>query len=231
MGTDDNEDGAPLRVTFRRVQSERVAGENTLAMFCPRRNQVIDVLECAACEHGRGLCFNGSDRETFVRCAFQQDRATAGARDTGGGQVSLASVMSAPAVCVSADDSVADVRALFLARAIGVAPVIDADGCAIGIVGKTDLARGLDPDELLADAPLDPTATQPDARVHDIMSHVVFALHGDADLSRAAALMAYERVHHVVVTTADGRALGIVSALDILRWLAQANGYVCPRAD
>jgi CBS domain-containing protein len=58
------------------------------------------------------------------------------------------------------------------------------------------------------------------------MSHLVYTLDARADIARAAALMAYEHVHQIVITHEDGRPLGLVSALDILGWIARASGYV-----
>jgi CBS domain-containing protein len=55
------------------------------------------------------------------------------------------------------------------------------------------------------------------------MSPLVFTLHPEDDVADAAALMAYEGVHHVVVSLGDDRPLGIVSSLDVLRWLAQSR--------
>jgi hypothetical protein len=43
--------------------------------------------------------------------------------------------------------------------------------------------------------------------------------------------MAYEGLHHVIVTAGDGRPIGIVSSLDVLRWVARQSGYIMPRAE
>ena len=108
-------------------------------------------------------------------------------------------------------------------NAISAAPVVDAEGRAIGIVSKTDLLRHYyDREDVVIGMPA------PETRARAIMNHAVFTLHEDADLSRAAALMAYEGVHHAVVIGVDGRARGIVSSLDILRWFARGHGYVMP---
>jgi CBS domain-containing protein len=100
--------------------------------------------------------------------------------------------------------------------------VVDATGRTIGVVSKGDILRALDHEGAMPQVEL--------ARARQVMSHVVFALHSEADISRAAALMAYEGVHHIVVTDAEGRPAGIVSALDILRWFARDYGYVMPGA-
>jgi CBS domain-containing protein len=66
----------------------------------------------------------------------------------------------------------------------------------------------------------------PGATVGDIMTPVTFTLTEDASVSRAAALMAFERVHRVPVVDAGGKVVGIVSALDVLGWLGREDGYV-----
>ena len=46
-----------------------------------------------------------------------------------------------------------------------------------------------------------------------------------SSIARAAALMSYERVHRVVVLSPSRAVVGIVSAMDVLRWLARNDGY------
>jgi len=58
---------------------------------------------------------------------------------------------------------------------------------------------------------------------------MTFALPEDATLSQASALMAYEGIHRLPVTCAEGKVVGIVSTLDILRWLAEQDGYLVRR--
>ncbi len=55
-----------------------------------------------------------------------------------------------------------------------------------------------------------------------------FTLPASATLSRAAALMAFEGIHRVPVVSTDGRVVGIVSSLDVARWLARNDGYIAP---
>ena len=78
------------------------------------------------------------------------------------------------------------------------------------------------------DAEIRVELADPPATVRDIMTHIVFSLSQDAPISRAAALMSYEGIHRIVITSPQGAAVGIVSSLDILRWLARRDGYVVP---
>jgi CBS domain-containing protein len=52
------------------------------------------------------------------------------------------------------------------------------------------------------------------------MSGFVFALPATSSVEQAAALMAYEGVGQIVVTGAGGKLLGMVSALDLVRYYA-----------
>ena len=61
-------------------------------------------------------------------------------------------------------------------------------------------------------------------RVADITVPYVLSLHEEAPISVAAALMAYENVHRLPIVSSDGDVIGVVSTLDIVRWLAQTTG-------
>jgi CBS domain-containing protein len=251
MIDDADEAGGYLKATFRRLRREGRGDESVLAVFCPRRSQAIEVRECRSCDHCRGLCVDPSDRETFLRCTWQgvatveslppkaaeeRPTETATARQT-----NLASIMTSPPYCVTADTSVEALAELFVHAGISAAPVVDAMGKAIGIVSKTDLLNLYTGDEehggyddAAVDGGLALALGQSDRlrptgkTVRDVMTRLVFALGAEASLSRAAALMSYEGVHRIVVTATDGTPLGIVSSLDILRWMARRDGYVVP---
>jgi CBS domain-containing protein len=60
----------------------------------------------------------------------------------------------------------------------------------------------------------------------DVMTPLALALTERASIARAAALMAFEGVHHVVLVGATGAVVGVLSSLDIARWLGAQSGYV-----
>jgi CBS domain-containing protein len=209
------------QIIFRRVHLEHVRGENRLSVLCPRRMQLLDVGECRRCEHCRGLCIDTESRELFLRCAAPQACELASPEP----DALLSEIASFPALCVPDDSDLEEAIALLDRHGIGAVPVVDAGGIAVGIVGKSELVRclqALEDDDRPAAGPRTPPP------LRDVMSHVVFTLHAGASVHRAAALMAYEGVHHIVITSADGRAIGILSSLDILGWLARRSGYVLP---
>lgn len=193
-----------------------------MAVLCPRRMQVLEVVECRRCGHCRGLSLDPAGRELFLRCDWQRGEEDDAVRVAAGRDI-VATIMSAPPTCIAESADTTAALALLVERDIGAVPVVDRDGHAVGIVTKTDLMRWQDE----RDDAIEVETEEPQTPgVRELMSHVVFEVHAEAEVSRAAALMAYEGVHHVVVTSADGRALGIVSALDVMAWLARACGYV-----
>lgn len=237
-----------LTVAFRRVQTEDAGGERVLAVFCPRQVRAVALTQCRSCDHCQGLCVDPSDRNTFLRCTAEplagaQDaapQAPANSRPQTAGDT-LGDIMTSNVRTVSPDTSVAELTRIFLEESISAVPVVDASGKAIGLASKTDvLQRYHDHDDaepsitVVGDGEDDPSVvvelgSPASATVRDIMTHIVFSLGQEAPIGRAAALMSYEGVHRLVVVSADGRAVGIVSSLDILRWLARCDGYIVPR--
>jgi CBS domain-containing protein len=152
------------------------------------------------------------------------------------GHAVVGSVMTTDVVCVRADVSLEALAALFLDRDIGGVPVVGADGYPLGVVSKTDLVR-----ERRDNGDDTGAEERPDGRrfgdgyhverfprgtVADIMTPMAFTLREDAPLTQAAAMMAVEGVHRVLVVSDAGSVVGIVSSLDVLRWLAWYDGQL-----
>ncbi|MEZ4367878.1 MAG: CBS domain-containing protein [Kofleriaceae bacterium] len=129
----------------------------------------------------------------------------------------LAEVMSERVIRVRASATLAEVRELLHHHRVGAVPVVDPDGRPIGVVSRTDL---LTPSE----------GELPDDRstCDQLMMPVVFTLGTSAPVGHAAALMAVEGVHRVFVVDDHGSLVGVVSALDVTRWLAARAGYLGP---
>jgi CBS-domain-containing membrane protein len=111
----------------------------------------------------------------------------------------------------------------------------------MGVVGKTDLVREFNETsggELSESARFIVHGYEVDLgpgyhleavrerTVRDIMMPLSFTLPESAPIARAAALMAYEGVHRVVVISPAGNVVGILSSLDVLGWLARESGYL-----
>ncbi len=184
-----------------------------------------------------------------------QERVSAAAEALVRGLPSAASwievreVMNGHAVCVTPEVSVADIEAIVLESGVSGIPVVDDEGRPLGIVSKTDLVReGYEAGdtaeiEVEAAAPTDLSAAERLRGVFggsyhiervgrstaaEVMMPLAFTLPEDAPLSKAAALMVSESIHRLPVVSSEGRVVGVISTLDILRWLATHDGYVLP---
>lgn len=145
----------------------------------------------------------------------------------------LSAIMTSPVRCVSPETPLRELAQYLVHAAIGATPVV-LHGKPIGIVSKTDVLRRCCQD-FGTEAPPPPT---PDGgymadlrpkptKVAEIMTCDVTYLDADTSISRACALMASEGFHHVVVT-ANAAVVGIVSSLDVMRWVARCDGHAIP---
>ncbi len=242
------------RLAVRVRRTEQGDGESVLdlSVFCPLRGHSMSLDDCSGCERCEGLTLEAGGGQAFLRCHCRPTPQEGGnverrAREGGlasASQTLISEVMTADVLCVSPDLAVEALTTMFLERNISGAPVVDDSGRPVGVVSKTDLVReqwdaGQDQEtERLMirrqgyEVELGPgfhAERIARATVGEIMMPIAFTLPETASVSRAAALMALEGVHRLPVVSEEGKVVGILSAMDILRWLAEAEGYLVPR--
>ena len=88
-------------------------------------------------------------------------------------------------------------------------PIVDQQGCPIGIISESDLLL----DEHHLKGPKDSIASK-------LMTSPVITVFGDASRSQAARLMRERNVRRLVVVDQRGRIAGIVSRTDLLGLLS-----------
>lgn len=136
--------------------------------------------------------------------------------------------MTRGAVTVRADTSQEQLVTLLLDQGISRVPVVDADGRPIGVVSKTDLViaqheRG-DTEVSQADAGgRDRHIHEVGGIVRDIMTPVAFTLPETISVGEAARRLLADNVHAVPVVSSDNRVIGVLSATDIVAWVAGAH--------
>lgn len=132
------------------------------------------------------------------------------------------SLMNRSVVCVDRDTPLESVTRLFLDGDITGAPVVDVDFRPLGMLTKSDLLHALIDFTKPVPSPILRSARTPRVpRVSDISSPFVLALPEETPVSIAAALMAYEGIHRLPITSAQGDVVGILSTSDIVRWMAR----------
>lgn len=134
-------------------------------------------------------------------------------------QARVGDVMRREFVAVSKDTEVEAVRDLFVDAAICGAPVIDEESRPVGFVSASDLLAVM----WSGKASTAPGATR--RRVEEIMMPFAFCVREETLLSQTAGLMAAEGIHRLPVTSPRGRLVGVVTSSEIMRWLAELDGF------
>lgn len=126
-------------------------------------------------------------------------------------------IMTRDVICAREDLDLATLLELMVRRHIGCVPIVDERGRPIGMVTKFDAI------EQLVTEPK-PGGKRP-IIAGDLMMPLALTLDEHASVGDAAAMMAVEDVHHVVIIAESGALIGVVSTMDIVRWLT-ANDSV-----
>lgn len=85
------------------------------------------------------------------------------------------------------------------------APVVDDNGILVGVVFLATLAR---------------LRSSEDVEVEDAMITDMVTVPQRATVADVARLMAQHHLERVPVVSSDGHLIGVVSAMDVVRWLA-----------
>jgi len=119
--------------------------------------------------------------------------------------------MSPVLVCLSLQAPLSEVRRLLERQRLTGAPVVGDGEQLLGVVMWEDLLA----------APADFTAGQ--------VMHRALALPSWTPIGKAAAIMSSENIDLAMVVDFDRHVQGLLTALDIVRWLAREDGYVLAR--
>lgn len=160
-----------------------------------------------------GLTFRIHGPRGIVERAAEAIVAQARARTrTNADQVPNTEIMSRHVVCALPDLPLATLIEVMVGDRLGCVPVVDERGHPLGMVTKFDIVQQL------------ATPSRPAAPfVADVMMPLAIAIEQNATVAHAAALMASEDLHHVMIVD-DRRLVGVVSTMDVTRWLAQGYG-------
>jgi CBS domain-containing protein len=101
------------------------------------------------------------------------------------------------------------------------APVLDADGKLVGVLSQSDVAAYLressrQAQDFYAEPDRDPAPARPSVVVSQLMSRVLVQVPEEMPLDEIERHMLRRRVQRVLVVR-DGRVLGVITALDLLR--------------
>jgi CBS domain-containing protein len=124
-------------------------------------------------------------------------------------RICVTAIMTRDIVCARPDLSVSSLKSLLLDNHIGCIPIVDDHGRPKGIVTKLDLVE----------------YALPAFTAADVMMPLAITLNTHATIAHAAAMMAMEDFHHLMVVGSDNALVGVISTMDIVRWLARNDGF------
>jgi CBS domain-containing protein len=119
--------------------------------------------------------------------------------------------MSPVTVCVTVATALGEVRSLLERQRLPGVPVVGPDEELVGVVSLCDALK-----------------ESPERRAGEVMAHPLALPHW-TPIGKAAAIMWSERVELAPIVDSNRRIQGLLSALDLVRWLAQKDGYVLVR--
>ncbi len=153
-----------------------------------------------------------------------------------------ADLMTSGVLSVHPDMGVRELADFLAENEISGVPVIDSDGKLVGVVSATDIAEKSRSEEDLTLDQSDPRffvrafddkldveemrnlhIENEELLVREIMTPRVFTVSGDTPVSRIAREMVAGRIHRVFVTNLEGSVTGIVTALDLLKLIAEGD--------
>jgi CBS-domain-containing membrane protein len=127
-----------------------------------------------------------------------------------------AELMSPNPMSLREDAPIEEAIAKLVSKGFRAAPVIDAAGRPIGVLSTSDvLINEREKTQFPAKGAAPPT------RVRDLMTPAVFSVRADDPVRGVVGQMAALNVHQLYVVDADGVLIGVISALDVVRHLAE----------
>ena len=127
-------------------------------------------------------------------------------------------IMSRGVSCGRPELEARAVADLMTRNRIGCLPIVNDLGGPIGMITKHDLVEQLLGSQRPTDEPVPRTA-------RELMMPLALTLGEHATIAHAAAMMAIEDIHHIVIVDEAGVLIGVVSSIDVVRWLAANDGF------
>jgi signal transduction histidine kinase/CheY-like chemotaxis protein len=124
--------------------------------------------------------------------------------------VSIAHAMSERFAGIHPTTTIDELEQLLVERNLPSLPVVDDDGRLVGSISVVDLVRFRERGERLESAA-------------QLMSPIAFALPADCSIDTALRTFAAESLERAPVVGEDGRLVGVISAIDMIRYLNRAR--------
>lgn len=143
----------------------------------------------------------------------EQMRAQLAQLDQSG--LTAADIMTTPVVSVQREESLRAVATKMVQRDLKRLPVVDSDGCLVGMVSRIDVFRAAELHRPVSSIEDEPPRTG--RTISELMHSDTPTVGPAASLEEIVQALEASRRRRVVVVDADGRVLGIITDGDLLR--------------
>lgn len=187
---------------LRRSADDPTSEEGTVR--CPLSVDARGVGFCQRCARFERELEDGG--QVWIECHVPLDKAFPRGR--------CEELMSTEVTCLDSELDAEEAVAFLELAGVTSAPVLDDNSVLVGVVSTAALTRiRLEYSDLRG---FDSGAVE----VEDVMSTQVMTLTQRSTLGEAARLMATRNVDRVPIVTDDGHLVGVISAMDLVRWMA-----------
>ncbi len=187
------------------------ATKRRLLAHCDHRREAVELMDCYGCDRRVRLHLPTARAAGAVECRRDADTAEQPSSDLGL-RVPVRLVMERDVVCLQPDVTIDMAARLLLERHAAGAPVIDEAGHPVGAISLSDVMR-----------PRQAAAVR--HTVADVMTPLVFTVFENTELSRAAAVMSSVGLQQLPVVRGDGTIAGVLSTVDVARWVARDASF------
>jgi CBS-domain-containing membrane protein len=176
-------------------------------VYCHRRLASVPVARCQTCQHRQASTAN----EVVCETASQEPEPAASFTLP---RLAVGQVMRRDVLCVRPDLSLDAAALLLLEHPHRMLPVVDVHNHVLGLLDESDLHLEVQ------------SGRGDDRNVASVMAPHALSIPEAMPVTRAAAIMAFEGVSCLVVVAPAGDVVGLLSASDLLFWLARGDGYL-----
>ena len=221
---DRDEVVAQLPVRVRRTEFGAGESPEACSVHCPMSRESVALEHCRNCERYAATVSHPEGFSSLwcrVPAQSLETEEDSGDLSEKLDRTLVRSIMTVAVTCVDSELGLSQVAAVLEKDRLHLAPVVEDEGVLLGVVSRADLVRGRSTEE---DADENaPRAFPPDCiglLVEDVMTMDVVKLSESASLSDAARLFARTGVHRVPVVARGDVVVGILSVMDLVRWIA-----------
>jgi CBS domain-containing protein len=212
----------PHRISYLRTVGDDPIPELRGHVFCTRLGQTLRTEECARCPRFVRVSPGATSGEDAVIC----DTRSGGLLPIAEAQTPLAlarvpvsALMTRNVICVRPELSLDAATRLFIESGLKAVPVVEPRGALRGFISEAEVILAVQLEN----------GANPASTIADIMLPFALALPETASVTQAAAVLAFEGQARLAVVSATGALVGVLSASDIMYWLARSDGHLLPR--